>query len=264
MRSQAIESVHMSEKVEGSVFRNWWTSKPVWEKIFFASLAIIVIVIVAYFAIGVVVYGGSPVLGHSMEPTLSSLSGLVFPDYSRKKPEVNDIVKITRPDKSFIYACIISTDIKRVSQIRQDGAIKVLSDNGGVTGEDSIDYGWLHSDRVVFVAEDIFSPTRWWREHFGSDLERKLNKLQFELPVKRIHPNLDSGYIVVDYDEEIVIVTNNDEYRIEGNYATWNPNTNTVRFTRPSRPNYLHVYTYYIKKGVIQYDGEDMLIPPTA
>lgn len=82
------------------------------------------------------------------------------------EPSVGSIVLFTAEDGG--------RDVKRVSKIREDGALWVTADNVGWTGCDSREYGWIRQDRIVGTGVDIITPRRlirsltkngrWWND----------------------------------------------------------------------------------------------------
>jgi len=126
-----------------------------------ARISLIMVTVYAILGVAIpITFGWWPTYGRSMRPTLPIIGGYLkaLPD---KDPEIGDIVRFRSLHRWL--GIIPMTDVKRVEEVREDGSIWVTADNGGWTGEDSIEYGWVSENKIIYVAADIWSPTRFWR-----------------------------------------------------------------------------------------------------
>lgn len=147
----------------GAKFTEWLKFKPLTtRRQRITALVLAVFVALLLFALyGVRLFGLTPLQGRSMEPTLGAmpfwphLVGYYRLD-REAAPEIGSLIEFRTHEAG--------VTVKRVTRISDDGQnIWVTTENKGITGKDSDDYGWIPMEDVNGVLTYVWTPTRAWR-----------------------------------------------------------------------------------------------------
>jgi len=157
--------------VAGAEKEKWWkytgTGVNTPGKAIFAGLLVFVGGIVVLTSWGIPPLNIYPVVGRSMEPTIHQWLWVPAPNPSLRWRGA--LVHLNRHLKPVIGNIVMFHDqegrasVKRVAEIRKDGALWVTADNVGVTGADSREYGWIPASAVIGVVDQIYTPARLLR-----------------------------------------------------------------------------------------------------
>ena len=169
-------------------------------------------VVVAILVVGEVLFVGAelramgifPVGGLSMESTIHQ--PLWLPLGPSEVQHRGAYVTIDRDRKPTEGSVVVfhrngEEDIKRAEKVREDGALWVSSDNVGVTGRDSREYGWILPSEVVGVVTGIWTPRRMWRARTPEG--RLENWAEFHYPPKKFV--IANGIVTAVYDGKFYV-----------------------------------------------------------